>query len=250
MDQFERSEWKKEQSAREFIENADMFVLERKRLLEIVKSLYKYFLMKNPGEKPVKVLDLGCGDGRITQELLKVDQTLEGTLMDGSREMLEQARKRLKSFPRLNYLEVTFQELMDHDAVTADFDFIVSSLAIHHLPKDEKEKLFEYIHHHLISGGFFLNVDVVRAPSEELEDWYLTLWREWIMENELKTASKESFTYMPNQYKNNPDNHPDTLEEQLNTLSSIGFQNVDCYYKYGIFCIYGGQKSFTEMKSI
>ena len=47
MDQFERSEWKNEKSAREFIENADIYILERKRLFEIIKSLYKYFLMKN-----------------------------------------------------------------------------------------------------------------------------------------------------------------------------------------------------------
>ncbi len=54
--------------------------------------------------------------------------------------------------------------------------------------------------------------------------------------------SSESFQHIPDQYKNNPDNNPDTLENQLKSLKSAGFNNVDCYYKYGIFSVYGGQK--------
>jgi len=43
-------------------------------------------------------------------------------------------------------------------------------------------------------------------------------------------------------YKDNRDNKPDTLDEQLNALKSVGFKDVDCYYKYGIFTMYGGRK--------
>ena len=50
------------------------------------------------------------------------------------------------------------------------------------------------------------------------------------------------FKDLPNQYKNNPDNMPDTLENQLKSLESAGFKNVDCYYKFGIFSIFGGEK--------
>lgn len=249
MDQFERSEWKKEESAREFIENADMYVLERRTLFKIIKSFYKYFLMKNIEDGRIRVLELGSGDGRVTQELLKADTSLDGTLIDGSVEMLQHAKNRLRSFPELNYIQIMFQELIKDPEIISNFDFIVSSLAIHHLQREEKQKLFKYIYHHLNGGGFFLNIDVARAPSEDLENWYLTIWREWILENEerleeneLKKELKKSFSYMPDQYKDNPDNYPDKLEAQLDALLSIGFENVDCYYKYGIFSIYGGQK--------
>ncbi len=242
MDEFEKSEWKTKESAKEFIENADMYILERKRLFKIIKSVYKHFLMKIIENRPIKVMDLGCGDGRITQELLNIDENLEGTLVDGSAEMLENARKRLKPYSELNYIKTTFQELINKNKISLNFDFIVSSLAIHHLPGEEKRTLFKYIYDHLNPGGFFLNTDVVRAPSEELENWYLKLWKEWILENDMKIKSSESFAHIPYHYKNNPDNNPDTLKYQLNALLSIGFKNVDCYYKYGIFSIYGGQK--------
>ncbi len=240
MSEFERSEWKNRGSALEFIENADIYILERYKLLEIMKSLYNHFLADQ--NKPIKMLELGCGDGRITHELSKVDNNLEGTLIDGSVDMIENAKKRLEPYQGLKFIQITFQELIKSDLLTADFDFVVSSLAIHHLKAEQKESLFKYIYDNLNLGGFFLNIDVVRATSVDLEKWYLKLWEEWIIENETKIEISESFHHIPDQYKNNPDNNPDKLENQLNSLKSIGFKNVDCYYKYGIFSIYGGQK--------
>ena len=85
-------------------------------------------------------------------------------------------------------------------------------------------------------------MEVVLPRSKILEEWYLILWKEWIQENEIKLSLDESFRYLPIQYKNNPDNHPDTLEKQLDALKTIGFKNIDCHYKYGIFTIYSGEK--------
>ena len=240
MDQFEESKWKNNAAALEFIENADIYILERRRLFKIMKSLYNHFLA-NP-DKTIKVLELGCGDGRITHELLKVDKSLEGTLIDGSTEMIENAKKRLESYSGLKFIQTTFHELIKNDLLNSSFDLTVSSLAIHHLQSDQKKSLFNYIYNNLNPGGLFLNIDVVRAPTAGLEEWYLRLWKEWIIENEAKMETSESFRHIPDQYKNNPDNNPDTLENQLKSLKSVGFKNVDCYYKYGIFSIYGGQK--------
>lgn len=247
MSKFEDSEWAEEKHAKEFMENADIYILERQRLFAILKSFYKYFIGSRVTERPVKVLDMGCGDGALTSELLKEDNQIEATLVDGSSEMLKNARENLRNYDQLDFIQKTFQELLeDHvdgdDILNEGFDFIVSSLAIHHLRTDEKKSLFYYIHDHLNSGGFFLNIETVKAPTDQLESWYRALWGEWIRENQLKYAVKENFEKLPEKYKNNPDNHPDTLQVQLDALKSVGFQQVDCFYKYGIFSIYGGMK--------
>jgi tRNA (cmo5U34)-methyltransferase len=242
MAEFEKSEWIESQHVKDFVENADIYILERKRLFNIMKSFYNYFLKNKIKNGQIKVLDLGCGDGALTNELLKVDNRIEATLVDGSSDMIKTAQQRLKSYDGLNYINKTFQELIENDVLDSDFNFIVSSLAIHHLSAEDKESLFQYILHHLKEGGFFLNVDVVRAPNEALENWYRQLWVEWIAKNEIKMGSKESFQHIPQQYKNNPDNYPEMLENQLNALKSVGFSQVDCYYKYGIFSIFGGKK--------
>ncbi len=247
MSKFEKSEWAEEGHAKQFLENADIYILERQRLFKILKSFYRYFLRNKVNKRPIKILDLGCGDGALTRELLKEDPEIEATLVDGSAEMLKNAKKNLESHPNFIFIEKTFQELLEdelegNDIIGEGFDFVVSSLAIHHLHTEEKKSLFSYIHGHLNLGGFFLNIETVKAPTDELESWYRALWREWIGKNQVKLKVKQSFEYLPEQYKDNPDNHPDTLKVQLEALEAVGFSQVDCYYKYGIFSIYGGKK--------
>ena len=144
MSEFEKSEWAEKEHAQEFMENADFFILERRRLLKILRSFYRHFLTRK-----AKVLDLGCGDGAITRELLKEDNQIQATLVDGSSEMLKSARERLKAYDNLHFLQSTFQELINGSGnLDDDFDLVVSSLAIHHLHLEEKKSLFRYIHNH------------------------------------------------------------------------------------------------------
>lgn len=247
MSEFEKSEWAEAEHAKEFMENADIYILERKRLFSILRSFYRYFLMNNEFKGPVKVLDLGCGDGALTLELLKEDNQINATLVDGSLKMLENARKNLENYEGMDFVHKTFQDLLEDqlnekDRALDSFNLVVSSLAIHHIHFEEKKSLFQYIYDHLEFGGFFLNIETIKAPTDELESWYRVLWSEWIGENQEKLNANKSFQYLPEQYKDNPDNNPDKLEDQLDALESAGFSQVACYYKYGIFSIYGGMK--------
>lgn len=240
MTEFNKSKWTKAAVAQEYRENADVYIVERRRLLEILSSFYKHFINNKP---KINVLDLGCGDGIITHELLKVNDSISTTLIDGSEDMLNKARERLNGFNHTHFIKASFQEIIDRNLVQGNFDFIVSSLAIHHLTMDEKIALFRSIHSHLNIDGYFLNIDVILAPTETLERWYLLLWKEWI--DERKTFLKiegNSFEDIIQTYKDNAENKPDTLDAQINTLKSIGFKDADCFYKYGIFTMYGGKK--------
>ncbi|MCE5213590.1 MAG: methyltransferase domain-containing protein [Methanobacterium sp.] len=253
MSSFEESEWSRKKHVNEFVENADIYVLERRRLFKILKSFFRNFLENRINERAIKVLDLGCGNGVLIKEILSESHKVKVVLVDGSYEMLENARENFKRHD-FDYIHATFQELLENestvnDRLFYDFDLIISSLAIHHLYKEEKKALFMYIYNHLNPGGYFLNIDVIKAPKDELESWYRILWSEWIAENEEEMKlreegmyNKESFVNLPEKYKNNPDNHPDKLLDQLNMLDSAGFEDVDCYYKYGIFSIFGGRK--------
>jgi tRNA (cmo5U34)-methyltransferase len=241
MTKFNQSEWKDSKHVKEFIENSDNYILERKRQVNILKSFYNYFLPNKPNGTQ-KILDLGCGDGRISIEILKLDRNVDLFLVDGSLEMLEEAKSNLRGYENIQYINESFQNIMEKDGIGKDFNLIISSLAIHHLSTLEKKSFYKYIYNKLEIGGFFINMDVVLSPTEQLEEWYLMLWNEWIHENENELGNENSFQHLPLQYKNNPDNHPETLGKQLNELKKIGFKNVDCFYKYGIFSIYGGKK--------
>ncbi len=239
MTEFNKTRWKEYDFVQDYIANRDIYIPERKRLMEITKSFYRHFLQSNQYNN---VLDLGCGDGAIIQELLKVDDKIKATLIDGSQHMLSIAKEHLKKFKNISFVKATFQEILREDIVPNGFDFIISSLSIHHLTLDEKKALFECVYSHLNAGGYFLNIDVILAPTEAIEQWYLLLWREWIIDEQTALNKDGNYEAVICRYKDNKDNKPDTLTDQLNALKNIGFRDVDCFYKYGIFTIFGGKK--------
>ena len=238
MPKFQKSRWANSEFSQNYRDDADIFLPFRSRFIEVSKSLYGHFISRN---SKAKVLDLGCGDGLFIQELSRTFRPAKVTLVDGSEEMIEAAQKRLSGQTDKYYIQASFQQLLADDPVGGNFDFIYSSLAIHHLSFDEKKRLYAYIYDHLSQGGWFVHYDVVLLPSNELEKWYLSFWREWINKHPAKER-REQLLGIPNQYKDNPDNLPDSLESQLNVLKEIGFCNIDCFYKYGIFSLFGGSK--------
>jgi tRNA (cmo5U34)-methyltransferase len=240
MTAFSDSNWAKADFAREYRDGAEIFVIERRRLFAILQSFYRYFMKEG---RTRTMLDLGCGDGIVSQQILEEDKSVSATLLDGSEDMLKNARARLSRFENVQYVHGSFQDLLNKNIFKQSFDFAVSSPAIHHLKMNEKRRLFERIYSALNPGGFFVNIDVVLAPSDVLDRWYMSLWKEWITETKSTLRIKgDYYEDIILRYKDNKDNKPDTLDDQLNALKAIGYTDVDCFYKYGIFTMYGGRK--------
>lgn len=232
---FEKSRWADSEFSQNYRDDANIYLPFRRQFIEVTKSLYAHFIDANID---ARILDLGCGDGLFVQELLKSFSPASVTLVDGSAEMLEAAKKRLGNHGNLNFIKASFQDLLAGQSFNENFDFVYSSLAIHHLPFKEKKYLYAYIHRLLSAGGCFVHYDVVIPPSEKIEKWYLSLWKQWIKEHPAKERS-EKLLGIPELYKENPDNMPDTLESQMEILEEIGFKEIDCYFKYGIFSLFG-----------
>lgn len=243
MPNFENSRWSDGDFAQDYRTQANGYLPERRRMIEIAQSLYRHLAS---GRQEPRILDLGCGDGLMVQELFKADGPIDATLVDGSQDMLKAAGRRLAGLEKKKLIHASFQELLRQDPLKGSFCFVMSSLAIHHLVMAEKEALFQYIYRHLDPGGFFLNMDVVLSPTDDLEEWYLNLWREWI-DAHAAVSQKTSLIAVPQMYKDNPDNIPDPLLPQLRALERIGFKNVDCYYKYGIFAMFGGSRAGVDL---
>ena len=69
------------------------------------------------------------------------------------------------------------------------------------------------------------------------------MWEDWINEL-LAQIGGEIGTHdgLPQVAKAKPENKPSGLFEQLELLKKIGFRDVDCFYKYGVFAMFGGTK--------
>lgn len=243
MSDFKETNWANKDFSRAYRDNADLFIVERQRMLSILQSFYAHFVKNG---SPKRILDLGCGDGVVTSALAAVDDSLSATLVDGSKDMIAKARSRFNGQQGLSFVHASFQEMLRKELFHGPFDFVASSLAIHHVTLREKTALFEKISRLLNRGGYFVNIDVVLAPTPRLEKWYLSLWKDWIDERTWdRGVGPGPFKDIVRQYKKAEENKPDTLSDQLDALRAAGFRDVDCYYQYGIFSIFGGRKPLS-----
>ena len=240
MTEFHLRQWAKKDFAYRYLEEADMRIMDRRKLLELLKSFYVHFM---GGRKGNRVLDLGCGDGILTHELLKTDDSISAMLIDGSEDMLNKARERLAAFENIRFLRASFQELLGAGVQLPEFNLVVSALAIHHLINSEKDSLFAYIYSRLSDGGCFVNIDIVLSPTEALAKWYLALWREWMIAKEAEFNIESNYEWVIKSCMEGEHySRLDILNDQLSALKEAGFQDVDCFYKHGIFVVYGGRK--------
>jgi len=240
MDTFNQSAWAQEKFLKDFLEKADIYIQERRKMIRSVSSLFSFYFKEKSN---IHTLDLGCGDGILTEELISKNGTIIASLVDGSLTMLQKARERLTSYSGMHFIHASFQELLTGTIHLDHFDLCVSSFAIHHLEKREKKNLFRYIYGHLNAGGHFVNIDVVLSPSEGLEEWYFSIWREWMqhMQDQLNVKDELPENIIKRYKDPLSMNKPDTLEDQLEALRETGFRDVDCYYKNGIFSVFGGK---------
>lgn len=238
--EFNTSNWANPEFSRGYRDNADVFIVGRRYLLSVLQSFYAHFIMNG---RRRKMLDLGCGDGIVASAIAEIDRTVSVTLVDGSRDMLAKARERLKGQVHHRCIHSSFQEMIRKRTVRGRFDLVASSLAIHHLVMNEKVSLFREIYGLLNRGGYFINIDVVLAPTEPLDQWYLSRWQDWIDEQKWDLGIAEGrFGDIIRRYKEAEENKPDTLKDQIDALEKIGFKDADCYYKNGIFTMFGGRK--------
>ncbi|MBS1813985.1 MAG: methyltransferase domain-containing protein [Acidobacteria bacterium] len=92
-----------------------------------------------------RILDVGCGDGVLTQRIAQSGAQVTG--VDSSTSMLEQARA-----PGLNVLQRDATQL----DFSAQFDAAFSNAALHWIPREKQPLLLAGIRRAIIPGGRFV----------------------------------------------------------------------------------------------
>ncbi len=167
-----------------------------------------------------RILDLGAGDGRLLA-LLRIDRPeAEGIALDFSPTMLAAARERFHGDAKIKVIP---HNLDDPLPDLGRFDAIVSSFAIHHCTDARKMALYGEIYAALSAGGVFFNLEHVAPVTPELHARFL-----------------RSLGITP--ADEDPSNKLVSIETQVQWLREIGFQDVDCHWKWLELALFGGGK--------
>ena len=157
-----------------------------------------------------RVLDLGIGDGRLLALLKRDRPQIVGVGVDFSEVMLGAARKRFAGDERVTLVQ---HDLAEPLPTLGIFDAVVSSFAIHHLEHERKRSLYNEIADLLEPGGVFANFEHVASPTHRLHLAFFEAIGE-PMENE------------------DPSDRLLDVNTQLEWLRALGFDDVDCYWKW------------------
>ena len=157
-----------------------------------------------------RILDLGTGDGRLLA-LLRIDRPeMLGIGLDFSELMLQAAGKR---FSDEEGVELVEHDLAEPLPALGRFDAVVSSMAIHHLEDERKRSLYGEVFELLGPGGVFANFEHVASPTHRLHLAFFATIGE------------------PLEHEDPSDRLVD-VETQLGWLREVGFDDVDCYWKW------------------
>jgi tRNA (cmo5U34)-methyltransferase len=172
-------------------------------------ELIRQLQLQHPERSVHRVLDIGCGDGRLLALVRAAFPETTGVAIDFNRAMLDRARARFSDEPVdviEHNLDMSLPEL-------GSFDAVVSSFAIHHLRHDRKRALYREVAAMLGPGGTFANLEHVASPTPRLHDRF----RDAVGVGD---------------QPDDPSNILAPVEDQLGWLRAVGLVEVDCLWKW------------------
>jgi SAM-dependent methyltransferase len=172
-----------------------------------------------------RVLDLGTGDGDTLALVRAAHPDAHGVGLDFGDEMLRRATERFAGDDRV---------VIDHHdldrplpAGLGSFDAVVSSFAIHHCSSERQPELYAEIFGLVRAGGVFVNAEHVASPTESLHHEFLAALGIRLDDDD-------------------PSNHLVAVDNHLAWLRDVGFQDVDCFWKWRELAVLAGRKPAAE----
>lgn len=193
----------------------------------------------------IAVLDLGCGTGNTTIKLMKLFTEARFSCLDGSREMIREAQKKI---PRAN-VDFRLQDLAERNWSSewgeSVFDAVISVLVLEHLDFEAYRNCLAEVLRILKPGGRFITVEGYAgettqqlyfremAACEENAIASSAITREQLAEIKRRSAEEETHYYA-------------RMEDKKAWWLDAGFRDVTFIWQYYCVATLTGQKMLKK----
>jgi len=184
---------------------------------------------------PIRALDLGTGTGYFAERFLACFPNSAVLAIDGAEAMASLAKARLGPLAaRVDFRVGDFRRLPDLTAGSSGLDVVFSSYALHHLDRAEKQAVIRQAVTLLRPGGWFLNADLVRAGSPELETRFQALRVAGIVERaggrDARFTDDAATRRFLDGLEANEHDQPLTFPEDLDVLRQSGLKSTTAFW--------------------
>lgn len=228
--------WQRQQPAEWFLDQRQM----RLPLIDVQEDLITR-LFERHGRRVERFLDLGAGDGALSQLLLALYSDAEAVLVDFSEPMLAGVEDRLAGCGRWGIVRGDLSAPAWREGLPAGpYGAAVSALAIHHLPAERKRALYGEIFELLEGGAMFVNLDYVSVGGP-----LRGLWEEQLVANALRLERERGGSRTAEELEHElcddaDEDRPDTVEDQVQWLRDAGFEGAEVHFKWAEVAVFGG----------
>jgi tRNA (cmo5U34)-methyltransferase len=187
-----------------------------------------------PGAR--RLLDIGCGAGNYTLQLMRRLPIEHVTLIDLSRPMLDRATARVAEAGSIAVTAIQ-ADIREADLPESAFDVVVAAASLHHLRGDEEwHSVFAAVHRALAPGGSFWISDLVDHAPPAVQSVMRSRYGEYL-EGLRDAADRDRvFAYI------DIEDSPRPLFWQLQLLAATGFVDVEVLHKNTCFAAFGAIK--------
>lgn len=226
----ENAGWHNKEAVSHYKNVVDVVVPGRKEILNTIARLTVEF-----GKENLNILDIGCGYGEVTAEILKVSPDSAFCLVDNSDEMIKLSNARFSDNKKIELFNFDLNIGLPYMLRNKQFDVVVSCFSLHHVEYENRVRLYSDIYKVLKPGCLFINGDMFRCDSQVINDWEFDNWITWMV-NSIKENFGQNKTFDEVKQKQ-VDNFekmgdkPGTLWDMYNDLKQAGFRHVDCMLK-------------------
>jgi len=199
------------------------------------KIIKKQF--ENSKLKVIDILEIGCGAGNTTKELLECDKRICVVAIDVDNNALNYSRTMLRDFvkkKRVIFLKKDALRFLK-SCKDSSFDVFASVFTLHNFNREYRREIIREIYRVLKIGGLFINGDKYAkddlAKQERIFNWQIRQFRKtYNGKNQSDLGDKWIKHYLK-------DENEEVIMRERNAISlmkSLGFKDINIIYRKGM----------------